>query len=123
MKYSKKILEHFYQPLNVGDFTMSEIASAKILTGESGAISSGDLVKLQLLVQDNIIKDARFKVYGGVVTIACASWITEWLKNKTLDQAKQITLDEIMESLEVPKLKSYAASLVLTALNNIKENG
>jgi nitrogen fixation NifU-like protein len=88
MAYSEKVLDHYENPRNVGSFNSSDTS---IGTGMVGAPACGDVMRLQIKVEDGIIKDAKFKTYGCGSAIASSSLVTEWVKGKTLDQAGKIS--------------------------------
>ncbi len=97
MAYSEKVLDHYENPRNVGSFDKDD---GKVGTGMVGAPACGDVMKLQIRVNDSgIIEDARFKTYGCGSAIASSSLVTEWVKGKTLDQALEIKNAEIAQEL------------------------
>ena len=103
MAYSDKVLDHYENPRNVGSFPTSD---STIGTGMVGAPACGDVMKLQIKVNnEGIIEDARFKTYGCGSAIASSSLITEWVKGKTLDEAGSIKNSEIAEELALPPVK------------------
>ena len=111
MAYSEKVLDHYENPRNVGILDKS---SADVGTGLVGAPACGDVMKLQIKVEQGIITDAKFKTYGCGSAIASSSLVTEWLKGKTLDQAQTIKNSDIATELAlivntvvkvVPKIK------------------
>jgi len=109
MAYSDKVLDHYENPRNVGSFDKGD---PSIGTGMVGAPACGDVMKLQIKVNDQgVIEDARFKTYGCGSAIASSSLLTEWVKGKTLDQAAQIKNTQIAEELALPpvlaKIESY----------------
>ncbi|MFA5520183.1 MAG: iron-sulfur cluster assembly scaffold protein [Castellaniella sp.] len=113
-RYGEKVREHFRQPRNAGAF---DPAAPGILTGEAGATDQGGLVRLQLrLDASGMIEDTRFKAYGCGVTIAAASWTSEWLKGKTLEQARSLSAQQISTALELSAAKLHCALLVEEAL-------
>lgn len=113
--YHSQILKHFENPKNVGSFpkTMPNIG-----TGLVGAPACGDVMKLQIQVQNNRIVDAKFKTYGCGSAIASSSYATEYLKGKTLDQAVQITNAEIAKHLKLPPIKLHCSMLAEDAIKN-----
>lgn len=113
MAYSAKVLDHYENPRNVGSFSNSDSA---IGTGIVGAPACGDVMKLQIKVEDGIITDARFKTYGCGSAIASSSLITEWVKGKTLDQAGKITNSLIAEELSLPPVKIHCSILAEDAI-------
>lgn len=123
MSYSNKVLDHYENPRNVGSFAKNEI---NIGTGMVGAPACGDVMKLQIKVEDGIIKDAKFKTYGCGSAIASSSLVTEWVKGKTLEQAGSIKNAEIAEELALPPVKIHCSILaedaIKAAIKNYKEN-
>lgn len=114
MAYSEKVLDHYENPRNVGSF---EKGDDKIGTGMVGAPACGDVMKLQIRVNDNgIIEDARFKTYGCGSAIASSSLVTEWVKGKTLDQALEIRNTEIAQELALPPVKIHCSILAEDAI-------
>ena len=105
MAYSEKVLDHYENPRNVGSFAKDEPG---IATGMVGAPACGDVMKVQIKVEDGIITDARFKTYGCGSAIASSSLVTEWVKGKTLDEAATIKNTAIAEELALPPVKSIA---------------
>ena len=113
MAYSAKVLDHYENPRNVGSFSNSDSA---IGTGIVGAPACGDVMKLQIKVEEGIIIDARFKTYGCGSAIASSSLVTEWVKGKTLDQAGKITNSLIAEELSLPPVKIHCSILAEDAI-------
>jgi len=114
MAYSEKVLDHYENPRNVG---VLDAASKKVGTGMVGAPACGDVMKLQIKVNDDgIIEDARFKTYGCGSAIASSSLLTEWVKGKTLEEASQIKNTEIVEELELPPVKIHCSVLAEDAI-------
>ena len=113
MAYSAKVLDHYENPRNVGSFSNSDSA---IGTGIVGAPACGDVMKLQIKVEEGIIVDARFKTYGCGSAIASSSIITEWVKGKTLDEAGKITNSLIAEELALPPVKIHCSILAEDAI-------
>ena len=113
MAYSAKVLDHYENPRNVGSFSNSDSA---IGTGIVGAPACGDVMKLQIKVEECIIVDARFKTYGCGAAIASSSLITEWVKGKTLDEAGKITNSLIAEELALPPVKIHCSILAEDAI-------
>ena len=113
MAYSDKVIDHYENPRNVGKL---EIDSS-VGTGMVGAPACGDVMKLQIKVNDKgIIEDAKFKTYGCGSAIASSSLVTEWLKGKTLDQAEQIKNSEIATELALPPVKIHCSILAEDAI-------
>jgi nitrogen fixation NifU-like protein len=115
MAYSDKVLEHYENPRNVGSLDKS---SPKVGTGMVGAPACGDVMKLQIEVDNGIITDAKFKTYGCGSAIASSSLVTEWLKGRTLDQAQEIKNNEIAEELALPPVKIHCSVLAEDAIKS-----
>ena len=113
MAYSEKVLDHYNNPRNVGSFPKGE---DDVGTGLVGAPACGDLIKLQLRIEDGIITDAKFKTYGCGSAIASSSLVTEWVKGKTLEQAGSIKNAEIAEELALPPVKIHCSILAEDAI-------
>jgi len=114
MAYGEKVLDHYENPRNVGSFDESN----EIGTGMVGAPACGDVMKLQIKVSDEgVIEDAVFKTYGCGSAIASSSLLTEWVKGKTLDEAKAIKNTEIAEELALPPVKIHCSVLAEDAIN------
>lgn len=114
MAYSDKVLDHYENPRNVGSFDKSD---ASVGTGMVGAPACGDVMKLQIKVNEQgVIEDARFKTYGCGSAIASSSLLTEWVKGKTLDQAREIKNTQIAEELELPPVKIHCSVLAEDAI-------
>jgi nitrogen fixation NifU-like protein len=113
MAYSQQVLDHYENPRNVGSFDSSDTS---IGTGMVGAPACGDVMKLQIKVEDGIIKDAKFKTYGCGSAIASSSLVTEWIKGKTLNQAGKISNSEIAEELALPPVKIHCSILAEDAI-------
>ena len=112
MAYGEKVLDHYENPRNVGSFKNED----NIGTGMVGAPACGDVMKLQIKVGDNgVIEDAVFKTYGCGSAIASSSLLTEWVKGKTLDEAKAIKNTDIAEELALPPVNTSFASGYLRA--------
>jgi len=117
MAYSDKVLDHYEHPRNVGSFDEKDIAAGKVGTGMVGAPACGDVMKLQIKVDDaGRIIDTRFKTYGCGSAIASSSLATEWLKGKTLDEAETIKNTEIAEHLSLPPVKIHCSILAEDAI-------
>jgi len=115
MAYSEKVLDHYENPRNVGSFNNDEI---NVGTGMVGAPACGDVMKLQIKVNgDGVIEDAVFKTYGCGSAIASSSLLTEWVKGKTLEQAKEIKNTAIAEELALPPVKIHCSVLAEDAIN------
>ncbi|MGL9735020.1 MAG: Fe-S cluster assembly scaffold IscU [Symbiopectobacterium sp.] len=116
MAYSKKVIDHYENPRNVGSF---DNAGPSIGSSMVGAPACGDVMKLQIKVSDNgIIEDARFKTYGCGSAIASSSLITEWVKGKSLDEAEAIKNTQIAEELELPPVKIHCSILAEDAIKS-----
>ena len=113
MAYSDKVLDHYEHPRNVGSFDKSDVG---IGTGMVGAPACGDVMKLQIKVEDGIITYARFKTYGCGSAIASSSLVTEWVKGKTLDAAAAIKNSHIAEELALPPVKIHCSILAEDAI-------
>jgi nitrogen fixation NifU-like protein len=115
MAYSDKVLDHYENPRNVGSFDKND---PEIGTGMVGAPACGDVMKLQIKVENDIITDAKFKTYGCGSAIASSSLVTEWLKGRTLDQAQEIKNSEIAEELALPPVKIHCSVLAEDAIKS-----
>lgn len=113
MAYSDKVIDHYENPRNVGSFDKND---PEVGTGMVGAPACGDVMKLQIKVEDGIIKDAKFKTYGCGSAIASSSLITEWVKGKTLEEAAAIKNSEIAEELALPPVKIHCSILAEDAI-------
>jgi nitrogen fixation NifU-like protein len=114
MAYSEKVLDHYENPRNVGSFDKGD---KQIGTGMVGAPACGDVMRLQIKVGDNgVIEDARFKTYGCGSAIASSSLLTEWVKGKSLDEARQIKNTDIAEELAFPPVKIHCSVLAEDAI-------
>ena len=119
MAYSDKVIDHYENPRNVGSF---DKADTDVGTGMVGAPACGDVMKLQIKVTDGIITDAKFKTYGCGSAIASSSLVTEWVKGKTLDQARTITNSSIAEELALPPVKIHCSILAEDAIKAAVED-
>ncbi len=114
MAYGEKVLDHYENPRNVGTFEEDD----SVGTGMVGAPACGDVMRLQIKVDDDgVIEDAVFKTYGCGSAIASSSLLTEWVKGKTLDEAKAIKNTEIAEELALPPVKIHCSVLAEDAIN------
>ncbi|HQR19578.1 MAG TPA: Fe-S cluster assembly scaffold IscU [Burkholderiaceae bacterium] len=114
MAYSNKVIDHYENPRNVGSFDKGD---ESIGTGMVGAPACGDVMKLQIKVNERgIIEDARFKTYGCGSAIASSSLVTEWVKGKTLDEAGRIKNTQIAEELALPPVKIHCSILAEDAI-------
>jgi len=114
MAYSDKVIDHYEHPRNVG--TLDKDAK-NVGTGMVGAPACGDVMRLQIQVgDDGVIEDAKFKTYGCGSAIASSSLLTEWVKGKTLEEAKQIKNTDIAEELALPPVKVHCSVLAEDAI-------
>lgn len=114
MAYTEKVLDHYENPRNVGSFDKEE---KNVGTGMVGAPACGDVMKLQIKVNEQgVIEDACFKTYGCGSAIASSSLVTEWVKGKTLDEAMSIKNSEIVDELELPPVKVHCSVLAEDAI-------
>jgi len=114
MAYGEKVLDHYENPRNVGSFENAN----NIGTGMVGAPACGDVMRLQIKVGENgVIEDAVFKTYGCGSAIASSSLLTEWVKGKTLEEAKAIKNTQIAEELALPPVKIHCSVLAEDAIN------
>lgn len=114
MAYSDKVLDHYENPRNVGKLDDKD---ANVGTGMVGAPACGDVMRLQIKVNDEgIIEDAKFKTYGCGSAIASSSLLTEWVKGKNLDEAEQIRNTEIAQELALPPVKIHCSVLAEDAI-------
>ena len=121
MSYSEKVLEHYERPSNVGSM---DSGSSSVGTGLVGAPECGDVMKLQILVEDDKIVDAKFKTFGCGSAIASSSLVTEWVKGKTLDEAELLKNTDIVEERSLPPVKIHCSVLaedaIKAAINDYK---
>jgi nitrogen fixation protein NifU and related proteins len=114
MAYSNKVIDHYENPRNVGSFDKND---ENVGTGMVGAPACGDVMKLQIKVDENgIISDARFKTYGCGSAIASSSLVTEWVKGKSLEEASTIRNTEIATELALPPVKIHCSILAEDAI-------
>ena len=123
MAYSKQVLDHYENPRNVG---VLDATSKRVGTGMVGAPACGDVMRLQIQVNDNnVIEEAKFKTYGCGSAIASSSLLTEWVKGKTLDEASHIKNTDIVDELELPPVKIHCSVLaedaIKAAINDLRE--
>lgn len=122
MSYSKEVLDHYNDPKNVGSFSKDD---ENIGTGLVGAPECGDVMKLQIKVENDKIVDAKFKTFGCGSAIASSSLATEWVKGKTIDEALEIKNTEIVEELALPPVKIHCSVLaedaIKAAIKNYRE--
>ncbi len=120
MQYSKKVMDLYENPKNVGSFDES---SENVGTSVVGAPSCGDVIKLQIKVDENgNIKDAKFKAFGCGAAIASSALITDWIQGKSLEEAKTIKNEEVAEYLSLPPVKAHCSVLAEEAVNKAIEN-
>ncbi|WP_018139977.1 MULTISPECIES: Fe-S cluster assembly scaffold IscU [unclassified Thioalkalivibrio] len=120
MAYSDKVLDHYENPRNVGSFDKNDDT---VGTGMVGAPACGDVMKLQIKVNDEgIIEDAKFKTYGCGSAIASSSLLTEWVRGKTLEEASQIKNTQIAEELALPPVKIHCSVLAEDAIKAAVSN-
>ena len=114
MAYGEKVLDHYENPRNVGKL---DISDDSVGTGMVGAPACGDVMRLQIRVNDEgVIEDAKFKTYGCGSAIASSSLLTEWVKGKTLEQAQEIKNTDIAEELALPPVKIHCSVLAEDAI-------
>lgn len=113
MAYSEKVVDHFSNPRNMGSFQKDEL---DVGTGIVGAPECGDVMKLQIKVQDGTIVDAKFKTFGCGSAIASSSLSTEWLKGKTVEEAALIKNTDIVQELNLPPVKIHCSVLAEDAI-------
>ena len=113
MAYSKEVLDHFENPRNTGSLDKD---SSDVGTGIVGAPACGDVMKLQIEVNNGIIKDAKFKTYGCGSAIASSSLVTEWIKGRSLEEASKIKNKDIAEHLSLPPVKIHCSVLAEDAI-------
>ena len=113
MAYSEKVIDHYKEPRNVGSFTKEDDG---VGTGLVGAPECGDVMKLQIKVENNQIVDAKFKTFGCGSAIASSSLATEWVKGKSVDDAMAIQNTEIVEELSLPPVKIHCSVLAEDAI-------
>jgi nitrogen fixation protein NifU and related proteins len=113
MAYSEQVVDHYEHPRNVGKFDKNDI---NVGTGMVGAPACGDVMQLQIKVEDGVITDARFKTYGCGSAIASSSLVTEWVKGRTLEQAETIKNSEIATELALPPVKIHCSILAEDAI-------
>ena len=122
MAYSQKVVEHFEKPRNIGSM---DSRNSSIGTGLVGAPECGDVMKLQIKVENDRIVDAKFKTFGCGSAIASSSLATEWVKGKTLAEAQSIQNTEIVEELSLPPVKIHCSVLaedaIKAAINDYKD--
>ena len=113
MSYSDKVIDHYENPRNVGTLDKDD---PSVGTGMVGAPACGDVMKLQIKVEEGVITDAKFKTYGCGSAIASSSLVTEWVKGRTIDQAAEIKNSEIAMELALPPVKIHCSILAEDAI-------
>ena len=119
MAYSEQVVDHYEHPRNVGKFDKND---TNVGTGMVGAPACGDVMQLQIKVEDGVITDARFKTYGCGSAIASSSLVTEWVKGRTLDEAEKIKNSEIAAELALPPVKIHCSILAEDAIKAAVED-
>lgn len=119
MAYSDKVMDHYENPRNVGSMDKDD---PNVGTGMVGAPACGDVMKLQIQVEDGVIQDAKFKTYGCGSAIASSSLVTEWVKGKTLEEAQEIKNMDIAEELALPPVKIHCSVLAEDAIKAAVED-
>ena len=119
MAYSAKVLDHYNNPRNVGKMDMKD---PNVGTGMVGAPACGDVMKLQIRIEEGVVTDAKFKTYGCGSAIASSSLLTEWVKGKTIHQVEEIKNTEIVEELNLPPVKIHCSVLAEDAIRAAIEN-
>ena len=119
MAYSAQVIDHYENPRNVGSFSKDDV---DVGTGMVGAPACGDVMRLQIKVEDGVITDARFKTYGCGSAIASSSLVTEWVKGRTLDEAATIMNSQIAEELALPPVKIHCSILAEDAIKAAVED-
>jgi len=115
MAYSEQVIDHYENPRNVGKMDTTD---PSVGTGMVGAPACGDVMKLQIKVEGGVIEDAKFKTYGCGSAIASSSLLTEWVKGKTLEEAKEIKNTDIVEELSLPPVKIHCSVLAEDAIRS-----
>jgi len=115
MAYSTQVIDHYENPRNVGKMDPED---SNVGTGLVGAPACGDVMKLQIRVEDGVITDAKFKTYGCGSAIASSSLVTEWVKGKTLDEAGTIRNTDIAQELALPPVKIHCSILAEDAIKS-----
>ncbi|MCK4871009.1 MAG: Fe-S cluster assembly scaffold IscU [Gammaproteobacteria bacterium] len=122
MQYSEKVIEHFENPKNIGELDEND---PRVGTGMIGSPACGDVMKLQIQVEDGIIVDVKFKTYGCGSAIASSSYATELIKGKAIEEALKVSNKDIAEELDLPPIKLHCSVLagqaIAAAVQNYKE--
>ena len=119
MAYSEKVIDHYENPRNVGKMDATE---TNVGTGMVGAPACGDVMRLQIKVENDTISEAKFKTYGCGSAIASSSLLTEWVRGRTLDEANSIKNMEIAEELALPPVKIHCSVLAEDAIKAAIQN-
>jgi len=119
MAYSEKVIDHYNNPRNMGSLPKDD---KQVGTGIVGAPECGDVMKLQIKVENDIIVDAKFKTFGCGSAIASSSLATEWLKGRTVDEAYQIKNTDIVQELNLPPVKIHCSVLAEDAIKSALED-
>ena len=119
MSYSQQVIDHYENPRNVGNFSKDDL---DVGTGMVGAPACGDVMRLQIKVENGVITDAKFKTYGCGSAIASSSLVTEWVKGKTLDEAATLKNSTIAEHLALPPVKIHCSILAEDAIKAAVED-
>jgi len=115
MAYSEQVLDHYNNPRNVGKMDPKD---PMVGTGMVGAPACGDVMRLQIKIEDNVITDAKFKTYGCGSAIASSSLLTEWVKGKTVEAVQAIENTAIVEALSLPPVKIHCSVLAEDAIKS-----
>lgn len=115
MAYSKQVLDHYNNPRNVGKMDPSD---PNVGTGMVGAPACGDVMRLQIKIENDVVTDAKFKTYGCGSAIASSSLLTEWVKGKTVGDVQAIKNTEIVEALSLPPVKIHCSVLAEDAIKS-----
>ena len=119
MSYSSKLIDHFEKPLNVGSFNKDD---TNIGTGLVGAPACGDVMKLQIKVENDVIVDTKFKTFGCGSAIASSSYVSEIIKGKTIDECLEVKNQEIAKYLKLPPVKLHCSMLAEDAIKAAVKN-
>ena len=119
MAYSQQVVDHYENPRNVGSFSKDDL---DVGTGMVGAPACGDVMRLQIKVENGVITDAKFKTYGCGSAIASSSLVTEWVKGKSLDEAAALRNSQIAEELALPPVKIHCSILAEDAIKAAVED-
>ena len=119
MAYSEKVIDHYNNPRNMGSLPKED---KQVGTGIVGAPECGDVMKLQIKVENDVIVDAKFKTFGCGSAIASSSLATEWLKGRTVEEAYQIKNTDIVQELNLPPVKIHCSVLAEDAIKSALED-